>query len=317
MSDSQARILLTGVTGQVGGDLLPLLGPLGSVIAPGRAELDLSDAPAIRKYIREMKPDWVINPAAYTAVDKSESEAEAANAINAEAPRVIGEAAAELRIPVIHFSTDYVFDGSGTTPWRENDPTGPLGVYGTSKLAGEQALAASGAAHLIFRTSWVYSSQGKNFLRTILRLAQEKEELRIVDDQHGAPTWSRDLARMVVYVIEAIREHGLRSGSSIEEAVRAVGGVYHAANSGETTWFGFAREFLRRFAEARPQVRLARLVPIPSSAYPTPARRPTNSRLDCSRLKQVFGFAMPAWQDSARAVIAEVLDREDAVVGRF
>ena len=163
---------------------------------------------------------------------------------------------------------------------------------------------------LIFRTSWVYGSRGKNFLLTILRLAQEQEELQIVDDQYGAPTWSRDLARMVVHVMESIMERSARSGSSAADAVRAVQGVYHAVDSGETTWFGFAREFLRCFAAARPAVKLARLVPIPSHAYPAPARRPANSRLDCSRLKDVFGFSMPDWQDSAASVVAEVLSRE-------
>ena len=313
MPASQQRILLTGVTGQVGGDLQPLLDSLGSVIAPTRAELDFSDADAIRKRIREIEPDWIVNPAAYTAVDKAESEPQAAYAINAEAPRAIGEAAAELGIPVIHFSTDYVFDGSGSRPWVESDATAPLGVYGASKLAGEQALAGSGAAHLIFRTSWVYSSRGKNFLLTILRLAQEKEVLRIVDDQHGAPTWSRDLAHMVVHVMRSVMDRSARAGWPALDAVRQVQGVYHAANSGETTWFGFAREFLRCFAAARPDAKLARLEPIPSAAYPTPARRPANSRLDCSRLKEVFGLTMPAWQDSASAVISEVLARESAV----
>jgi dTDP-4-dehydrorhamnose reductase len=220
---------------------------------------------------------------------------------------VLGELGAEMGIPVIHFSTDYVYDGAGTRPWVETDCTGPLGVYGASKLAGDQALAASGAAHLIFRTSWVYSSTGKNFLLTILRLAQEREEMRIVDDQHGAPTWSRDLARLVVEVMRRIEDRSAQSGSAVSEAARTVQGVYHAVNSGETTWFGFAQEFLRCFAKARPEAKLARLVPISSSEYPTPARRPVNSRLDCGRLKEVFGLAMPAWQESAAAVVSEVV----------
>src|SRR5579859_7966223 len=172
MSDFEIRILLTGVSGQVGGDLLPMLRQLGPVIAPLRSDLDLRATGTIKRFIRDVKPDWIINPAAYTAVDKSESEPELAYAINADAPRAMGEAAAELGIPVFHFSTDYVFDGSGTRPWVEDDITGPLGVYGASKLAGERALAESGAAHLIFRTSWLYSSGEKNFLRTIFRLAQ-------------------------------------------------------------------------------------------------------------------------------------------------
>jgi dTDP-4-dehydrorhamnose reductase len=312
MASSQGRILLTGVSGQVGGELRPLLEPLGTVIAPTRAELDLCDAAQIRRMIQEIKPEWIVNSAGYTAVDKAESEPQAAYAINADGPRAIGEAAAEFAIPVIHFSTDYVYDGAGTRPWVESDPPRPLGVYGASKLAGEQALAASGAAHLVFRTSWIYASRGKNFLLTILRLAQEKEELRIVDDQHGAPTWSRELARMVVHVMRRVQERSAASGASIHDAARAVQGVYHAANSGETTWFGFAREFLRVFAEARPEVKLARLLPIPSSAYPTPARRPSNSRLDCSRLNKVFGYTLPAWQDSAAAVVDEVLRGEGA-----
>jgi dTDP-4-dehydrorhamnose reductase len=304
---SNTRVLVTGVLGQVGGDLLPLLKPFCEVIPTDLPELDLTDTDAIRRFVTNARPDWIVHPAAFTAVDKAESEPELAYAINAGAPRALSELAAEMGIPMIHFSTDYVYNGSGTQPWVESDPTGPLGVYGASKLAGDEALAASGAAHLIFRTSWVYSSSGKNFLLTILRLAQEKEELRIVDDQHGAPTWSRDLALLVVHVMRWISERSARNGSSVQETVRAVQGVYHAVNSGETTWFGFAEEFLRCFAAARPEVKLARLVPVPSSAYPTPARRPSNSRLDCSRLKEVFGFTMPAWQDSAAAVMDEVL----------
>jgi dTDP-4-dehydrorhamnose reductase len=291
----------------VGGDLLPLLQPIGTVIAPARSDLDLADAHAIRRFVRDAKPDWIINPAAYTAVDKAESEPDLAWAINAEAPRGLGDAAAELGIPVIHFSTDYVFNGTAARPWTETDETGPLGVYGASKLAGERALAASGAAHLIFRTSWVYSSRGKNFLLTILRLALQKEELRIVNDQHGAPTWSRDLARLVVHVIKTISKQAAARGASAQDEVRTVQGVYHAADCGETTWYGFAQEFLRVVAEARPNAKLARLIPIPSSDYPTPARRPANSRLDCSRLQQVFGYTMPFWQESVAAVIAEVI----------
>ncbi len=312
MPSANTRVLLTGVLGQVGGDLLPLLQTFCEVIPTDLPELDLTDTDAIRRLVRDVRPQWIINPAAYTAVDKSESEPELAYALNAGVPRVLGELAVELGIPVIHFSTDYVYDGAGTRPWVEIDPTGPLGVYGASKLAGDQALAASGAAHLIFRTSWVYGSRGKNFLLTILRLAQEKEELGIIDDQHGAPTWSRDLARLVVHVMKRILESNAGTGASAMEKVRAVQGVYHAVNSGETTWFGFAQEFLRVFAEARPRVKLARLMPIPSSAYPTPARRPSNSRLNCSRLHEVFGYTMPAWQDAAAAVVDEVLRREGA-----
>jgi dTDP-4-dehydrorhamnose reductase len=180
-------------------------------------------------------------------------------------------------------------------------------VYGASKLAGEKALAATGAAHLIFRTSWVYGSRGKNFLLTILPLAFHREELRIVDDQYGAPTWSRDLAHLVVHVMRKMTETRAASGASAEEAVRTVQGVYHAVNSGETTWFGFAAEFLRLAAAARPNRKIASVVPISSAEYPTPASRPANSRLDCSSLKRVFGYTMPSWQESTAAVVTEVL----------
>jgi dTDP-4-dehydrorhamnose reductase len=310
------RILLTGVRGQIGGDLLPLLKPLATVVAPLRSELDLFDVGAIRRFITGIKPDWIINPAAYTAVDQSESEAELAYGINAEAPRVMGETAAELGIPFIHFSTDYVYSGAGTTPWIETDTPAPLGVYGASKLAGDQALTASGAAHLIFRTSWVYGGRGKNFLLTILRLAREREELRIVDDQHGAPTWSRDLARLVVHVVKRISEQSAATGTSVQDAVRAVQGTYHAADSGETTWFGFAGEILRLAAEARPDMKRARLVPIASGEYPTPAKRPTNSRLNCNRLHDVLSYTMPAWQQSVAAVMREILLAEGTVISK-
>ena len=308
MSSPKPRILLTGVSGQVGGDLLQLLRPLGMVIAPLRSDLDLADAASVHRFVMQQRPDWIVNPAAYTAVDKAESEPDLAYAINAEAPRALGEAAAELGIPVIHFSTDYVFNGAGTTPWTETDATGPLGVYGASKLAGEEALAATGAAHLIFRTSWVYSSRGRNFLLTILRLAQQKDELRIVDDQHGAPTWSGDLARIVLYVMKKMIERCAASSVAAQDAVRTVQGIYHVTNRGEATWFSFAQESLRLAVEARPETKIAQLVPIPSSEYPTPARRPANSRLDCSRFQQVFGITMPQWQQSAAAVISEIFN---------
>jgi dTDP-4-dehydrorhamnose reductase len=307
MPDSEMSILLTGVIGQVGGDLKPLLQPFGTVIAADLPAFDFLDPESVRRFARECKPDWIVNPAAYTAVDKAETEPDLAYAINAEAPRVLGEVAAELGIPMIHFSTDYVFSGEGTQPWVESDEPGPLGVYGASKLAGEEALAATGAAHLIFRTSWVYGSRGKNFLLTILPLALKKDELRIVDDQYGAPTWSRDLARLVVHVMSRITETGAANGRSAEDTVRAVQGVYHAVNSGETTWYGFAQEFVRLAAEARPDAKFARLQPISTNEYPTTAKRPANSRLNCSRLREVFGFTMPAWQESTAAVVSEVL----------
>jgi dTDP-4-dehydrorhamnose reductase len=309
MSLPETRFLVTGASGQVGGDLVALLQSLGTVIAPTRSELDLADGTGIRRFVSDSKPHWIINPGAYTAVDKAESEPGLAHAINAEAPRALGEVGAQLGIPVIHFSTDYVFNGEGTKPWVEDDATGPLGVYGASKLAGERALAASGAAHLIFRTSWVYSGGGKNFLLTILRLAQQKDELRIVDDQHGAPTWSQDLARLVVHVIRKTSETSSTGDSSVQGNVRAVQGIYHAAGRGETTWFGFAREFLRVAAKLRPEAKFARLVPIATNEFPTPARRPANSRLDCAKLSGILDFSMPTWQESAAAVVEAVIGR--------
>ncbi len=304
---SEPKILLTGVNGQVGGDLFPLLQSFGTVIAPGRSDLDLADASAIRRFVRQTKPDWIVNPAAYTAVDKAEGEPELAYAINAEAPRALGIEAAALGIPILHFSTDYVFSGAGDKPWAESDPTGPLGVYGASKLAGEKALAESGASHLIFRTSWVYSSRGKNFLLTILRLAQQKETMRIVNDQHGSPTWSRDLASMILHVMQHVQTKAASNRTPPHEVIRTLPSVYHAAGVGYTTWFGFAQEFIRVAAAARPSVNWALLVPIPTSEYPTPARRPANSRLDCGLLKAVFGHSFPRWQDSTATVAAEAL----------
>lgn len=299
-------ILLTGTSGQVGGDLLPLLAPFGRVVAPGRGELDLSQPDQVREYVRRLRPRWIVNPAAYTAVDKAESEPELAYAINRDAVASLGEAAQEIGAVVVHFSTDYVFEGEGTQPFVETDATGPQGVYGASKLAGEQALAASGAAHLIFRTSWVYGATGKNFLRTILKLARQKESLRIVADQYGAPTWARDLARMTVAIVKQLEAKAAEEAISISEAARAVTGIYHACGGGETTWHGFASEAIRQMQEREPQTRFATLEPIPTSEYPTPARRPLNSRMNCEKLARTFGWTMPAWQDSLTAVLAEL-----------
>ncbi len=301
---SNARILLTGATGQVGSELLPLLEPFGNVIVPSRAEIDLANPDSLRELIRSVRPRWIVNPAAYTAVDKAESEPDLAYAINAEAVKAIGEEASAIGATVIHFSTDYVFDGSGTTPYTETDPTGPQSVYGASKLAGEQALIASGAAHLIFRTSWVYGATGKNFLLTILKLARERDTLRIVADQHGAPTWSRDLARMTAHVIHQCE--ALAGVRPLSEALASLSGIYHAAGSGETTWHGFAAEAVRLQRERDPESKLATLHPILTSEYPTPAKRPVNSRMSCEKLAHRFGWTMMDWQQSLQDVLAEL-----------
>jgi dTDP-4-dehydrorhamnose reductase len=296
------RILLTGATGQVGRELLETLGPLGEVIAPTRAEMDLASVASVREMIRAVRPRWIVNPGAYTAVDKAESEPELAYAINAESVRVLGEEARAIGAGVIHFSTDYVFDGSASSPYRETDATGPVSVYGKSKLAGERALAESGAQHMIFRTSWVYGARGKNFLLTILRLARERERLRVVADQYGAPTWSRDLARMTAEVIGQCEAPGRERAAGLDDVV----GVYHAAGAGETTWHGFAAEAVRLEREREPGVRFAAIEAITTTEYPTPAKRPANSRMNCERLKERFGWEMMDWKDSLRKVLAEL-----------
>jgi len=260
--------------------------------------MDLADAASVRAFLRDARPHWIVSAGAYTAVDKAESEPDLAFAINAEAVGIIGAEARTLGAGVLHFSTDYVFHGEGTRPYLESDPTGPLGVYGASKLAGEQRLLESGATALIFRTSWVYGATGKNFLRTILRLARERSELRVVDDQHGAPTWSRDLARMAAHVIGWC-------GGSPGNAVGAAG-VYHAAGAGETTWAGFAREAVHQLQQREPAAALARITGIPTTEYPTPAARPANSRLNCQKLAATFDWQMPVWEESLNQVIVEL-----------
>lgn len=305
-ADSQAcgRILITGRTGQVGSELVTTVANLGEVVAPGRAEMDLSNPESVRKIIQAIKPRWIVNPAAYTAVDKAERESDLAYAINAEAVRVIGEEARQIGAGVIHFSTDYVFDGTGSTPYKETDATAPVSVYGASKLAGEQALAKSGAAHMIFRTSWVYGARGKNFLRTILKLAQEREVLRVVGDQYGAPTWSRDLAKMTAQVI-AQCEASARE-RSLADALAEMGGIYHAAGRGETTWYGFAAEAVRLASERSPGAQLAEIEAIATAGYPTAAKRPVNSRMNCDKLTRRFGWIMMDWRESLRQVLAEL-----------
>jgi dTDP-4-dehydrorhamnose reductase len=298
------RILLTGVTGQLGGELLKTLSPLGEVVAPTRDETDLAKAASVRETIRALRPRWIVNPAAYTAVDKAESEPDLAYAINAEAVRVMGEEARTLSAGVIHFSTDYVFDGSGTAPYGETDLTSPISVYGASKLAGENALMESGAGHMIFRTSWVYGPRGKNFLLTILKLARERETLRIVADQHGAPTWARDLARMTARVVTQCEVEA--RGRDLAMLLGEIGGVYHAAGAGETTWHGFATQAVRLLQKAEPNTRFAKIEAITSAEYPTPAKRPTNSRLNCGKLRERFGWKMMDWRDSLSEVLAEL-----------
>ncbi|MGY4531469.1 dTDP-4-dehydrorhamnose reductase [Pseudomonas sp. TE3786] len=277
------KVLITGRNGQVAQALLNSLQGLGELICHGRAELDLANAEAIRAQVRALRPNLIINAAAYTAVDQAESEADLAFAINATAPGVLAEEAKALGVPLIHYSTDYVFDGSKTAPYQDDDQPQPLGVYGHSKLAGEQAIRTVAGQHLILRTSWVYSRYGRNFLLTMQRLLQERDELRVVSDQIGAPTWAGTIASATRALIEQW-QHG-QAGPW---------GTFHLTGQGETSWFGFASaigEHLK--AAGKP---CARLVPIASSDYPTPAQRPLNSRLDCARLQAAWSIHLPDWQ---------------------
>lgn len=285
------KILITGQHGQVSHALQQRLPDLGELIVLGRDQLDLVNPDQIREQIRSHRPNLIINAAAHTAVDQAESEPDVAFAINAIAPGILAEEAKALGIPLIHYSTDYVFDGSKPAPYTETDAPNPLGVYGQSKLAGEQAIAAVGGEYLILRTSWVYSDHGKNFLLSMQRLLQEKPHLRIVADQIGAPTWAGTIALSTRALIE--RWQAGQAGDW---------GVYHLTAQGETSWFGFAQaigEHLRAQGKA-----CAELEAIPSSAYPTPAKRPLNSRLDCSRLQQQWHVSLPQWQDALRECLA-------------
>jgi dTDP-4-dehydrorhamnose reductase len=290
----------------VGEALIRTLAPYGEIVAPTLEAFDLTDTEAIRRLMREVRPRWVVNAAAHTAVDKAESEPDLAFAINATAPRILAEEAKDIGAVVVHYSTDYIFDGTKATPYVESDPANPLNVYGRSKLAGEMALSASGAAYFTFRTSWVYGATGNNFVRSMLRLAREREHLRIVADQHGGPTWSFELARLTADVIGQMERLAEQKACSLSEAVLPLSGVYHATGSGETTWYGFAAQAIAELQKHEPGTKLASVEPIPTSEYPTPAKRPLNSMLDCSKLARVFGWRMPDWRDSLSLVVAEL-----------
>jgi dTDP-4-dehydrorhamnose reductase len=297
------RFLVTGEGGQVGEALRLTLAPLGEVVIPTLAEWDLTDLEATRRMVREVRPRWVVNAAAHTAVDKAESEPELAFAINATAPGVLAEEARKIGAAMVHYSTDYIFDGTGTNAYVESDPPNPLNVYGRSKLGGELALSASGAAYFTFRTSWVYGATGNNFVRSILRLAREREHLRIVADQHGAPTWSFELARLTADVIGQVERIAGKNECSLSEAAIPLRGVYHATGSGETTWYGFATQAIAEWQKREPGAKLATVEPIPTTEYPTPAKRPMNSRLDCGKLERTFGWRMPEWSESLATVV--------------
>jgi dTDP-4-dehydrorhamnose reductase len=284
------KILVLGSQGQVGWELVRSLLPLGEVVALTRAEADLAQPDMLRAVVRSHQPELIVNAAAYTAVDKAESEEALAFAINATAPGVLSEEAKRCGALLIHYSTDYVFDGTLDRPYVETDQPNPQNVYGRSKLAGEQAIAAAGADHLILRTSWVYGARGHNFMKTILRLAAEREVLRIVADQTGAPTWSRWIADATSHIARSALQR-MRDGEFSS-------GIYHLTSSGSTTWHGFAEAIVRDCLvfHHEPQLRVREIQPIATSDYPLPAKRPSNSRLDCAALHQDFGVASPDWQ---------------------
>jgi dTDP-4-dehydrorhamnose reductase len=279
-------ILVTGANGQVGYELAHLLPAAGDVIAADRAKLDLADPDSIVAAVRGARPALIVNAAAYTAVDRAEKERELAYAVNARAPGILAEEAKRIGAVLIHYSTDYVFDGAAKTPYDEGAPTAPLNVYGASKLEGEQAIGESGARAVVLRTSWVYGSRGTNFLLTMRRLAAEREELRVVDDQTGVPNWSRVLAEATSAIVAAgPGELGERSG------------VYHLSSGGSATWFEFARAIIG-------EVPRPRVVPIPTSEYPTPARRPAYGVLATARFEKTFGFALPHWREALERCVA-------------
>jgi dTDP-4-dehydrorhamnose reductase len=291
------RLLVTGKNGQVGWELQRSLQCLGDVIAVDRAQFDLARPETLTERLEELAPDVVVNAAAYTAVDKAESEEALATRVNGESPGVIAAWAAQRGALLLHYSTDYVFDGAGTVPWLPTDAPAPLSAYGRSKLAGEAAVIAATGDHLILRTSWVFASRGRNFLLTMLRLAEEREELRVVDDQWGAPTSARLIADVTAQVIaRAITER--RDGEFKSE-------IAHLTASGATTWHAFAAAILDVAKQAGRPVKTKSIAAIPSSAYPTPARRPRNSCLDCRSLERRFGLALPGWERGLRLCIEE------------
>jgi dTDP-4-dehydrorhamnose reductase len=284
------KFLILGANGQVGTELQRSFADAGEVIACDRQRADLSQPETLRDLVREIRPDVILNAAAYTAVDRAESEPELATIINRDAPRVLAEEALKLNALLLHYSTDYVFDGTKPSPWVETDGTNPLSVYGKSKLEGEQAIQQAGGRHLIFRTSWVYGPHGKNFLFTMLRLGKERDQLRIVDDQFGAPTSSIAIADAT----RAIANKALTTNVPL--------GIYHMTCGEETTWCRFAQEiFSQQSTGKSPQV-----IPIPSSEYPTPAQRPSNSVLSNEKLKSVFGVELPDWKKALKVVSASL-----------
>ncbi len=296
------KILLFGKNGQIGWELQRSLAPLGELIALERHSTDccgdLADLDGIGNTVRRVRPDVIVNAAAYTAVDKAESDAATAHAINAEAAGALAEAATAAGAWLVQYSTDYVFDGSGSTRWKEDDPTGPLGVYGRSKLEGERRIAALCARHLVVRTSWVYAARGGNFAKTMLRLAGERDRLTVIDDQFGAPTGAELLADVTAHMMR----------SAVTGGGERFAGTYHVAATGETSWHGYARFVLECASRAGLSLKASASTvdPVPTSAFPTPAARPHNSRLDTAKLQNRFGLHLPAWQQGIVRMLTEI-----------
>jgi dTDP-4-dehydrorhamnose reductase len=297
------KILLLGKNGQVGWELQRSLAPLGEILALDRHSSgycgDLSKPEQLLQTVLAYKPDFIVNAAAHTAVDKAESELGLAHVLNAQAPAVLAKAAAQVGAWLIHYSTDYVFDGSGTHARQEGEGTGPLNVYGQTKLDGEKAIVASGCKCLIFRTSWVYAARGGNFAKTMLRMAQEREQLTVINDQHGAPTGA-DL-------IADVTAHAMRRVLNTQNI--AFNGVYHLVASGETTWHGYARYVIEQAKQLKPELawKVQSIAPVSTGAFPTPATRPHNSRLCTAKLQERFGLVLPPWQQGVDRMLAEIL----------
>ena len=293
------KILLFGKNGQVGWELQRSLSPLGELVVLDRHSTglcgDLTDLNGIKDTVRRVKPDVIVNAAAYTAVDKAESDAEVAQTVNAAAPGVLAQAASEVGAWLLHYSTDYVFDGSGSKPWVETDPTRPLNVYGKTKLEGEQRIASQCAKHLIFRTSWVYAARGGNFAKTMLRLAQERETLNVINDQFGSPTGADLIADVTAHAIA----HVMRKPDDA--------GLYHLSASDETNWFNYAKYVVDQSirAQAAPEIIVKTISPVATSAFPTAAKRPHNSRLNTAKLQRTFGLQLAPWQQGVARMLAE------------
>ena len=296
------KILLLGKNGQVGWELQRALAPLGDVVAldfdsPGPLTADFSQPESLAATVRAVAPQIIVNAAAHTAVDKAESEPAFARALNATSPAVLAREAAALGAWLLHYSTDYVFDGSGSTPWVEDSPTGPLSVYGLTKLEGEQAIRASGCRHLILRTSWVYAARGGNFAKTMLKLAKERDKLTVIDDQIGAPTGADLLADLSAHMLRTAQQRA------------ELAGTYHAVAQGKTSWHGYARHVIEFARAAGQPIKVAAnaIAPVPTSAFTTPARRPANSRMNTQKLQQAFGLVLPPWQTGVERMLTEVM----------